>query len=363
MRRTAVLVALAVSVAGCATAACSTVDDGEAHPVRVHPEELRVTGARAFDAPGPVRVSPNGTQLLRLTGKLCVTALDGSAEKCASPDVRPDSLHAQWSPDGTKIAFTDDFYVRLLEPDVWVFDVRTGETRNVTDDGVDKVELGKPDPEETIDLLPSWSPDGRFVRFARGTSGSDTSALMSIDVVNGELAAVREVHCGIAELTALTWSSQRVAWTCGITDAQVHAAEISQVREWTVLRAAEREDRMLLSFSPDGESLLVDSLAPYETADPGGGRASVVPATGGKARPVADGPVAFPAWVPDSGALVYVAPPGRLMLVTEPGTNARELRSAKRLAATDGRMLAWGEDTMFVAVDGELNVLSMTASG
>ena len=358
MRRTAVVAVLAVLLVG-----CSTVDDGEAHPVRVHPEELRVTGARALDASGPVRISPDGTRLLRLSGPLCVTGLDGSDEKCASADVRADSLRAQWSPDGTKIAFTDDFYVRLLEPDVWVFDVRTGETRNVTDDGVDKVELGKPDPEETVDLLPSWSPDGRFVRFARGTSGADTSALMSIDVDDGELAAVREVHCGIVELTALTWSSQRVAWTCGVNDAEVHAAEISQVREWTVLRAGGREDRTLLSFSPDGESLLVDSLAPYASADPEGGRASVVAAKGGKATPVADGPVAFPAWVPESGALVYVAPPGRLMLVAEPGAKPRELRSAKRLAATDGRRLEWGEDTVYVPIDGEPTVLSIGASG
>ncbi len=358
MRRTGALVALAALLAG-----CSTVDTGEAFPLRVHPEELGVTGARPVDVRGPVRISPDGTRVLRLSSKLCVTTLDGSDEKCASEDVSPDTVRAQWSPDGTRVAFTDDFYVRLLEPDIWVFDVRTGETRNLTDDGVDKIALGEADPDATIDTLPSWSPDGQFVRFARGAPDSDDAALMSIDVTAGELAAVREVHCAITELTALAWSANRVAWTCGIQDAEVHAGDVSRVRERTVLPAAPGEDRMLLSFSPDGESLLVDSLAPYRALDSKGGRASVVPADGGEARPVADGVVAYPAWVPDSGALVYVDLPGRLKLVTEPGARPRELRAADRVTATDGWRLDWGPDTLFTTIDGETTMLTVTANG
>jgi dipeptidyl aminopeptidase/acylaminoacyl peptidase len=355
--------ALAVLALAALLGGCTTADTGEAFPVRVHPEQLRVTGARPVEVPGPVRISPDGTRLMRLGSQLCVSALDGSDEKCASEEVRPDTLRAQWSPDGTKVAFTDDFWVRLLEPDIWVFDVRTGETRALTDDGVDKIDLGSADPGATIDLLPSWSPDGRFVRFARGAAGSPTAALMSIDVAYGELAGVREVRCGITELTAVTWSAKRVAWTCGVTDAEVHAAEVSRNREWTVLRAAPREDRMLLSFSPDGESLLVDSVAPYNAFDAKGGRASVVPADGGPARPVADGVVAYPAWVPGSNALVYVDLPGALRLVTGPGAKPRELRGAERVAATDGWRLDWGRDTLHATIDGETTVLTVTASG
>ena len=354
--------ALAVLVVA-VLAGCTTPDSGQAFPVRVHPEQLRVTGARPVEVPGPVRISPDGTRVLRLGSQLCVSALDGSGERCASAAVRPDTLRAQWSPDGTKVAFTDDFQVRLLEPDIWVFDVRTGETRDLTDDGVAEMSLAGANPDATVDLLPSWSPDGQFVRFARGAPDSPTAALMSIDVTHGELAGVREVRCGITELTALTWSATRVAWTCGADDAEVRAAEVSRNREWTVLRAAPREDRTLLSFSPDGESLLVDSVAPYDSADGTGGRASVVPADGGAARPVADGVVAYPAWVPGSNGLVYVDLPGTLRLVTEPGARPRELRDAGRLAATDGRRLDWGQDTLYATVDGETTVLTVMASG
>ena len=361
MRRIGALTVLALATL---LAGCSTEDTaGEAFPLRVHPEELRVTGARPVDVPGPVRISPDGTRLLRLGSQLCVSALDGSDEKCASGAVRPDTLRAQWSPDSTKVAFTDDFWVRLLEPDIWVFDVRTGETRDLTEDGVDKIDLAGADPDTTIDLLPSWSPDGRFVRFARGAAGSPTAALMSIDVAYGELAGVRKVRCGITQLTAVTWSAKRVAWTCGITNAEVHAAEVSRNREWTVLPARPHEDRMLLSLSPDSKSLLVDSVAPYSSFDAKGGRASVVPTDGGEARPVADGGVAYPAWVPGSNALVYVDPPGTLRLVTEPGATPRELRGAERVAATDGWRLDWGQDTLYATVDGETTLLTVTASG
>jgi hypothetical protein len=359
----AVVVLVVVAAVGCSPAPTP----GQAYPARVHPEALHITGAKAVTARGPVRLSPDGTHLLRLDSSLCVTALDGSGERCVSGGPHPDALRAQWSPDGTKIAFTDDFWRLLREPDVWVFDVRSGELKNLTDDGVDELRLGERDPAATIDLLPSWSPDGKFVRFARGYAGADTMSLMSIGLEGGEVAAAREIHCGTSELVALAWSENRVAWTCGVGDAEVRAAEISRVREWTVLPAGDGgagEDRMLLSFSPDGESLLVDSQTPYAARDVTGGRAVVVPADGGRAYPVARGEVGYPAWVPGADAIAYVDLPGSLKVVPNPDTGReappRELRSAKGFAATDGMRLTWGKDQLFALVDGDPTLLGVT---
>jgi hypothetical protein len=367
MRRIGALVVAVgcVLAAGCAPEPTA----GRAFPTRVHPESLRVTGAQPVTARGPVRLSPDGTHVLRLDPDLCVTALDGSGERCVDGAVHPDPLRAQWSPDGTEIAFTDDFWQQLREPDVWVFDVRTGALRDLTDDGVDVLRPGERDPAATIDLLPSWSPDGEFVRFARGYAGGDTMSLMSIGLEGGEVAAAREIHCATSDLMALAWSENRVAWTCGVTDAEVRAAEISRVREWTVLPAghgAPGEDRMLLSFSPDGESLLVDSQTPYAAHDVTGGRAVVVPADGGRAHPVARGQVGYPAWVPGADAIAYVELPGSLKIVPNPDTGReappRELRSAKGFAATDGMRLTWGKDQLFTLLNGDPTLLDVTDS-
>ncbi|MGH3877307.1 MAG: hypothetical protein ACRDSK_09765 [Actinophytocola sp.] len=368
MRRIGTLVVglgSAALLAGCAVPTVS----GSAFPDRVHAESLRVTDERRVDVRGPVRLSPDGTRVLRLDPRLCVTALDGSGEQCVDNGddggtVRPDPLHAQWSPDGTRIVFTDDFWRQLREPDVWMFDLRTGEVRNLTDDGVAELDLGGADPRATVDLLPSWSPDGIFVRFARGTMGADTTSLMSLNVEHGELAGVREVSCATPQVTALAWSAKRVAWTCGVAEPEVRVAEVSRFREWTMLPPKGGEDRTLLSFSPDGEALLVDSMAQYRSLDSDGGRARVVPAAGGEPRPVAAGRVGFPAWVPGADAIAYVELPGTLKVVLSPLAErpapARELRAVEGLAAPDGMRLNWGGNGLLAMRDGDPTLLTIT---
>jgi len=357
MRVGVLLVGVGVVLAGCATPTA-----GRPLPVGgVNAESLHVTDVRPVAADGLVRLSPDGTKLLALNEELCVTALDGSGERCVGRDrVLADPLRAQWSPDGTRIVFTDDFWRAFREPDVWMFDTRSGELENLTDDGADRFDLAEPDPAATIDLFPSWSPDGRFIRFARGGADAERVGLMSVGLDGGEVAAVREIDCGTRELMALAWSVDQVAWTCGLGSAAVRAAGLSPVREWTVLPGGERgEDRMLLSFSPDGEQLLVDSLGPYNEFAKAGGLAKVVPVEGGEAKPVAEGKVGFPTWAPGGGAIVYVDLPGTLKVVAEPGGEPRPLRSAEGLAAADGMRLNWVPGTLLARLDGKPTLLSL----
>lgn len=359
MRIRVLLVGTVLVVAGCT----GTTEGAPVPGNRVDAESLRVTAARPVAGAGPARLSPDGTRLMRLHLELCVMALDGSGEQCVDQDeVSPDSVRAQWSPDGTRIAFTDNFWQRFLEPDVWMFDTRSGELRNLTDDGVDQYEISDPDPDATVDLLPSWSPDGKFIRFARGGPESDTMSLMSLDVEGGEVAAVREIECGTVDLVALAWSVDRVAWTCGVESAEVRAAELARYPEWTVMPGtdgASDEDRMLLSFSPDGGDLLVDSLAAYGSVDAHGGRARVVSVEGGDPEPVAEGQVGYPSWAPSGGAIAYVDLPGTLMVVAEPGAEPRELHSAKVLGATDGMRLNWAPNALLAMLDGKTMLLTL----
>ncbi|OLF16729.1 PD40 domain-containing protein [Actinophytocola xanthii] len=316
---------------------------------------LRVTGTEATGVEGPVRVSRDGDRLLRLVGDPCVTSLEGAGEQCIGNEVIADLAHAEWSPDGTRLVFTGDFWRRLRDPDVWVLDLADGRLENLTDDGVDQFDLSAPDPDAHIDLLPSWSPDGRSIRFARGHWDSGSSELMTVAVDGeGEPRSHGTIGCGRAEFVALAWSADRVAWTCGAHEPSVWTADHSGQNAVEVMRSKKGEDRMLLSFSPNGKWLLVDSGTQYVTSSPRpGGFARVVPATGGDPVPVADGDVAFPTWAPGGQAIAYVEPPGSVKVVAEPGGEPRELHSAERLAGVDGMRLAWAPKAILALLEGE----------
>ncbi|MPZ79623.1 MAG: hypothetical protein GEV28_04160 [Actinophytocola sp.] len=351
-------------VAGLVLAGCSPTVGGAGMPLPGHPvdvESLRVTGTQPVAAEGAMRLSPDGTRLLHL-GDMCVTALDGSQRKCVDRDkAHPDIQRAEWSPDGKHLVFTDDFWRLLLEPDVWVFDIESGELRNLTDDGVDKYDLFEPDPDAKVDVLPSWSPDGGTIRFARGGAAKDDRMhLMTVAADGGDVHILREVDCATPQLVALAWTTGRVAWACGNQGPEVMAASITGGDPDTLMAGKEGEDRMLLSFSPDGESLLVDSMASYSAYDQtGGGMARVVPAGGGDPVRVADGKVGYPTWAPDGDAIAYVEMPGKLKVVAEPGGEPRELRSADRFAASDGMRLSWAPGKILVYEDGDTTFLTL----
>ncbi|MBN1286748.1 MAG: hypothetical protein JXB47_15220 [Anaerolineae bacterium] len=63
-----------------------------------------------------------------------------------------------WSPDGHYLAFTQEFFRYLNEPDIWVYEVTTGAFTNYTDDGVDKIHFDE-SPSYWIDTLPVWDPN------------------------------------------------------------------------------------------------------------------------------------------------------------------------------------------------------------
>ncbi|MCT2587812.1 TolB family protein [Actinophytocola gossypii] len=322
---------------------------------------LKVTGTEPVRSEGPSRLSPDGTRVLRMT-EPCVTAVDGTGERCVERDgVSVDLPRAWWSPDSTKIVFTNDYWRRFDEPDVWVFDVVGGELTNLTDDGVDDYKIGDPDRAARIDLLPSWSPDGSAVRFARGVPERESVELVSVGADGGEVSTVREIDCGPHDLVALAWSADRVAWTCGMDEPEVWLAGLDGGDPERVLPGAEDEDRMSLSFSPDGEWLLVDSITPYSQREaPDRGLATAVPTGGGDPVPVADGAVAYPAWSPGGHALAYVEPPGTVTVVAEPGGEPKELHTADLVLAPDAMRLGWVYGSLLVHVDGEPTLLRLS---
>lgn len=325
-------------------------------------DSLRVTDSTTLDPPVAGRLSPDGTRVLETNREPCVREVSGDGRWCVEDDdVAPDLLNAVWSPDGSKVAFTNDFWRLAHEPDLWVFEVESGDLRNLTDDGQDRYDFSGDNDDALIDLLPSWSSDGDTIRFVRGRAKGESVELVSVPADGGDVSTLREVDCATTKLIGLAWSDTRVAWSCGLEKADLYLADQTGGEPERVFPAQDGQDWMLLSFSPDGQWLLADSLRHYGTAGrPEGGHARVVPAEGGDDPvPISD-QAGFPTWSPDGHALAYVEFPDRLMVVDEPGGQARELRRAETsYGASDGRRLSWAQDRLLVFADQAPAVLTL----
>ncbi|HSW28632.1 MAG TPA: PDZ domain-containing protein [Longimicrobiales bacterium] len=111
-----------------------------------------------------------------------------------------------WSPDGARIAFTDtDFRVRVVE-------LASGK---VTD--VDGEEYA--DPRRSID--PVWSPDSRYIAYTK-RMGNLLRAVMVHDVRSGE---TRQLTDGMADVIAPVWdASGKYLYFLGSTDYALNTA-------------------------------------------------------------------------------------------------------------------------------------------
>lgn len=81
-----------------------------------------------------------------------------------------------WSPSGKYIAFTENFFVYLNDPDIWVFNVESGEFTDLTDDG-GNYNLLKDADQVQLDYLPIWGRDDVLYYFhaeKRQQSDGDT---------------------------------------------------------------------------------------------------------------------------------------------------------------------------------------------
>ena len=73
-----------------------------------------------------------------------------------------------WSPDSRRIAFTDNFFVYMMEPDIRLIDLERGELRNLTEDDASKIPMsGSERQSAMVDVTPVWAPDGETIIFQR----------------------------------------------------------------------------------------------------------------------------------------------------------------------------------------------------
>jgi WD40-like Beta Propeller Repeat len=117
-------------------------------------------------------LSPDGTHLARVSStQLCVSLVNRTDSTCvlfSKNQINADNGSFQWSPDGSKIIFSEDFLKLLVDSDVWLFDLATKQLRNLTPEPKGREPncslLGDKNPCH-VDLLPQFSSDGQHIFF------------------------------------------------------------------------------------------------------------------------------------------------------------------------------------------------------
>lgn len=137
----------------------------------------------------PTSISPNGRLLFGMMYD-SIAVYDTESQKFVFAEAfqgRIDFPAVRWSPDSTRIAFTEDFFRMMQESDIHIIDLQEGVHKNITDDGADRFSLNR--PGNPVDIVPTWIEDGDRMVFLRMESGEDrarTFKLVLIDTVTGE---------------------------------------------------------------------------------------------------------------------------------------------------------------------------------
>lgn len=214
----------------------------------------RVTGQQQLALDGtPVTLSPDGQWIAGIgaESQLCVWEVTTLAPVCDVESLPILNYSIIWAPDNTAVAFTLNVLGQGAESDLFVFELATGRSENLTPDGIDDL----PEDDRTqpipLDLIAAWSADSRSLTFSRTTlkAESTTNALMTIARAGGE-PGVRHVIRQHPEAVinepmfsledgSLVYSM----WVSGIED---------QVTGWWYLSAEGEERQLLSSANADG---------------------------------------------------------------------------------------------------------------
>lgn len=255
-----------------------------AHPAQA---ETGLAGTIAFER----YRTPANSETYGMYSYLVSMGVDGSNEKIITPADTAEERVPSYSPDGSRLAYTAG-----PSWDLYVMDRDGGTPRNITSGG------------RYGDWWPSWSPDGRRLAFYRTDYNTGETRLHSIRVDGS----------GLTPLTDGSWADATAAWSpdgkwIAFSRYDPSGDLYAGYQIWAVrpdgsgLRrlTAGRLQTWRPAWSPDGKWLAFggwfkeDYEGDFYSSK---GAIYVMPATGGKPRPVTSGEYydLEPCWSPDS---------------------------------------------------------------
>lgn len=193
--------------------------------------------------------SPDGQQILfagsqdgpTLRKRLYVINANGSDLHPLLQPSTPDTILGAWSPDGGLVAYVimptrNDF-------EIAIFDTRTGETRQITQNNVE-------------DNMPHWSPDGQFIIF-RSQSPEGVRDIYRVDPEGGEIRQLTDLPNDSA-FACISPDSRQIAFISGDASHQdlfVMDADGGNLRQLT----STPDQETTPFWSPDGTQIVFRS--------------------------------------------------------------------------------------------------------
>jgi Tol biopolymer transport system component len=261
---------------------------------------IAVNGKIAFssDADGDFDIytmNPDGTGLVNLTNAMAGVGQDDPS----------------WSPDGTKIAFTN---VTLSEwgevfRHIWVMNADGNNASQITQGGANDFALNK---------QPDWSPDGTKIAYTSEADDGDIY-IMNADGTNPRNMFVTEPLFPYADLPPFEWPEWDPSWSSDGTKILYTASRPSGTEIATLDVTGDNPEVLLTTgliadyseavWSPDGQ------LIAYTEYSYGGPYLWVMNADGSHQTAITPGNVLnlyLPAFSPDGSLLTFTAYPAEL---------------------------------------------------
>lgn len=122
-----------------------------------------------------VALSPDGQWVAAVDPNTAICIYDAQTVEqisCADASGLNSGIRTEdivWSPDSTRLAFSEQVFRYFSDGDLWVMDAQSGALTNITDDHYDGPVVIGADEGVTYfaDVAPAWTPDSQFITFSR----------------------------------------------------------------------------------------------------------------------------------------------------------------------------------------------------
>lgn len=362
-----------------------------AQPVTDSPSEALDVGAIEVDSTteiplltGPGRtaayLAPNGEYFAYFEDDSLCLYRGAEQQPCVA---LPDELHdidlesIRWSPDSRYLSFHENFFVFLVDADIWVWDTQTNEVTDLTDDGENQLDFDDTN-WKSIDVLADWLPDGRilFLRYSR-----IQGEILPPDIYSIAPGDERPEKLGVIETTdpfaifSLDASESQLVYNYfapgGSPSNGVWISNLDGSDAQALVPAAEENPPLGVTLSPDGRYVLIPTQGAsrfLEFTPENSLMRAVDVATQTEVLIDPERFVAGAGWSPDGSALVYLvnnrrdsdenglyitdAPgnPGRLLLAGAYNLPTPTLRQALTWGANHTILLSRSPDEGIVLV-------------